>query len=267
MSGIKLSVTIITHNEQDDIEACLRSVAFADEVVIVDSGSTDRTCEIAEGAGARVIRSEGWPGFGPQKNRALAEARGEWVLSIDADERVTPELAREILRVIAEPASATAPVGYRLSRLSRFCGQWIRHGDWYPEYILRLFRRDRGRFTDDQVHEVVQVDGKLGRLKGDLLHETMPTLEEAIAKMNRYTSGRALDQLKKGRRGGLGAAISHGFWAFFRCYVLKLGLLDGRAGFIVAVYVAENSYYRYLKLATLSVGGGGSPPASGAPSA
>ena len=264
MSGVQLSVTIITHNEAADIEACLRSVGFADEIVVVDSGSTDDTCAIAERCGARVIRSDGWPGFGPQKNFALSHATGEWVLSLDADERVTPELAREIQRVVAAPLQPSDPVGYRLSRLSRFCGQWIRHGDWYPEYILRLFRRDCGRFTDDQVHEVVKVEGKLGRLKGDLLHETMPTLEEAIAKMNRYTSGRALDQLKKGKRGGLGRAISHGGWAFFRSYVLKRGFLDGAAGFIVAVYVAENSYYRYLKLATLAADQGQPPSATSA---
>lgn len=248
MPDIALSVTLITHNESRHIAACLKSVAFAGEWVVVDSGSTDGTCEIAESLGARVLRTDEWPGFGVQKNRALDLARGRWVLSIDADERVSPALAAQIQSVIQD---ARAAEGYELSRISRFCGQWMRHGDWYPDRVVRLFKRERGRFTDDLVHERLQVDGRVERLGGDLLHDTMPSLDDALDKMNRYSTGRALDKVRVGGRGGLAAALGHGLWAFVRCYLLKRGFLDGRLGFVLAVYQAEGTYYRYLKMGLL----------------
>ena len=241
---ISLSVTLITHNEGANIVDCLKSVAFADEWIVVDSGSTDNTRELAESFGARVVRTDSWPGFGPQKNKALALAKGEWVLSLDADERVSPELAARIRAVIAGEPGAAAVRGYELSRLSRFCGQWMRHGDWYPDRVTRLFRRDSGRFTDDQVHERVVVDGPTGRLAGHLLHETMPSLDDAIDKMNRYSRGRAIDKVRGGKRGGLGAALSHGVWAFLRSYVRRRGFLEGTLGFVLAMYIAEGSYSR-----------------------
>jgi glycosyltransferase involved in cell wall biosynthesis len=249
MPDIALSVILITRNESRNVAACLKSVRFADEWIVVDAGSTDGTCEIAEGLGARVVRTEGWPGFGPQKNRALAEARGRWVLSIDADERVSPALAERILAVVRGEGGAE---GYELSRLSRFCGQWMRHGDWYPDRVLRLFRRGTARFTDDLVHERLVVQGRVDRLPGDLLHDTMPTLDDALDKMNRYSGGRALDKFKAGKRGGLGTAFAHGLWAFLRCYLLKRGFLDGRLGLVLAVYQAEGTYYRYLKMDLLA---------------
>ena len=263
MSTIALSVVLITHNEAGNIASCLKSVAFADEWIVVDSGSTDATCEIARDLGATVVVTSDWPGFGVQKGRALARARGRWVLSIDADERVTPELAAEIRRVIAADATSheEAPdravnrgklAGYEFSRLSNFCGQWMRHGDWYPDRVLRLFRRDAGRFSDDLVHERLIVEGAVARLPGELLHDSMPGLESAIDKMNRYSSGRAIDKVAAGGRGGLAAGLSHGLWAFFRCYVLKRGLLDGRLGFVLALYVAQGTYYRYLKMGLLA---------------
>ncbi|MEY4564938.1 MAG: hypothetical protein RLZZ618_4215 [Pseudomonadota bacterium] len=254
MTQISLSVTLITRNEADNIEACLQSVAFADEWVVVDSGSTDRTRELAEAFGARVVTTDDWPGFGVQKNRALALAQGRWVLSLDADERVSEALAAQIKAVVAGTAGEPLADGYELSRLSRFCGQWIRHGDWYPDRVLRLFRRERGRFTDDLVHERLNLTGSTARLKGDLLHETMPTLDDALDKMNRYSSGRARDKVRAGKSGGLGAALGHGLWAFFRSYLLRRGFLDGRLGFVLAVYVAEGTYYRYLKMGLLAAG-------------
>jgi glycosyltransferase involved in cell wall biosynthesis len=193
-----------------------------------------------------VIVAADWPGFGRQKNRALAEARGRWVLSIDADERVSPALAAEIRDVVR--AAATAD-GYELDRLSSLCGQWMHHGDWYPDRVLRLFKREAGRFSDDLVHERLIVDGRIARLRGRLLHHTMPTLADALAKMNRYSSGRAADQRRGGGRGGLAAALAHGAWAFVRCYAIKRGFLDGRLGLVLAIYVAEGTYYRYLKMA------------------
>lgn len=255
-----LSVIIITKNEARNIEGCLASVAFADERIVVDAGSTDGTADIARRLGATVTVTDDWPGFGRQKGRALALATGRWVLSLDADERVGERLARSIQAVVQADTSRQgsdtgggAPsatlAGYELERLSRFCGQWMRHGDWYPDRVLRLFRRERGRFTEDLVHERVVVDGPVGRLEGELLHETMPSLHDALDKMNRYTTGRAVDRLRAGRSGGLGAALGHALWAFLRSYVFKRGFLDGRLGFVLAVYIAEGTYYRYLKMA------------------
>jgi len=244
-----LSVILITRNEAAHVGGCLASVAFADEWIVVDGGSTDATCELARQFGATVVSADDWPGFGAQKNRALALARGRWVLSIDADERVTPELAASIRSVIEADGQ---PVAYEISRLSSFCGQWMRHGDWYPDRVLRLFRREAGRFSNDRVHERLIVEGPVARLRGELLHDSMPTLEGALDKMNRYSSGRALDKVQAGQTGGLAAAASHALWAFFRCYVLKRGLLDGRLGFVLAVYVAEGTYYRYLKMGLLA---------------
>jgi len=248
MPKIALSVILITKNEAHNIVDCLASVGFADEWIVVDSGSTDATRDLAAAFGATVVHTTDWPGFGPQKARALALARGEWVLSIDADERVDDALAAQIRRVVSG-GHDDAAVAYELSRLSRFCGQWIRHGSWYPDRVLRLFQRDHGRFSDDRVHERVLVTGRTGRLSGLLLHETMTNLHDALDKLNLYSSGRAADLRTAGRQGGLGSALGHGVWAFLRSYVLKRGFLDGRLGFVLAVYIAEGTYYRYLKLA------------------
>lgn len=258
-----LSVIVITRNEAANVAGCLASAAFADEWIVVDSNSTDATCDIARGFGANVISTTDWPGFGVQKNRALAQARGRWVLSLDADERVTPELAAQIRRACGldatehESAPAVAVeagklAAYECSRLSNFCGQWMHHGDWFPDRVLRLFRRDAGRFSDDLVHERLIVDGAVGRLDGTLLHDSMPTLDDAIEKLNRYSSGRALDKVRAGQRGGLAAGLAHGVWAFVRCYILRRGLLDGRLGLVLAFYVAHATYYRYLKMGLLA---------------
>jgi glycosyltransferase involved in cell wall biosynthesis len=249
MSIPRLSVILITHNEAGNIAACLESVAFADEWIVVDSGSTDGTADIARAKGAKVVVTTDWPGFGAQKNRALAQATGHWVLSVDADERVSPELALGIRQAVSSDGGAA---GYELSRLSNFCGQWMRHGDWYPDRVLRLFRRETGRFSNDLVHERLLVDGRVERLAGELLHHSMPSLDSALDKMNRYSSSGAEGKVAAGRQGGLGAALLHGGWAFVRCYILHRGFLDGRLGFVLAVYVAEGTYYRYLKIGLLA---------------
>ncbi len=251
---MSLSVILITRNEAPHVGACLASLAFADEWVVVDAGSTDGTRDIAAARGAKVIVAADWPGFGAQKNRALDAATGDWVFSIDADERVTPELAAQLRAAIVD---ADGPRAYTVSRLSSFCGTFMRHGDWYPDPVLRLFRRGEARFTDDLVHEHVHAPGPVGHLSGHLLHDSMPTLESCLDKMNRYSSGRALDRHRAGHSGGLGKALGHGLWAFLRSYVLKRGFLDGRMGFVVALSIAEGTYYRYLKLWLL-----GRPPAA-----
>jgi len=244
----RLSVILITKNEAQRIGPCLASIGFADEIVVVDSGSTDGTVAQCEAAGARVVQTTDWPGFGRQKQRALDAARGRWVLAIDADEWLDDTLAAAVREVVTRPIDAHAPAAYETSRISAFCGQWMRHGGWYPDRGVRLFQRQRARFSEDWVHERLIVDGPVGRLPGLLLHDSIPSLDDAIAKMNRYSSGRARDLRAKGRRGGLGSAVGHGVWAFIRTYVLKRGFLDGRLGFVLAVHNAETSYYRYLKM-------------------
>ena len=244
-----LSVIVITKNESARIDACLASVAFADEWIVLDSGSSDDTCERARRFGAQVFSLPDWPGFGAQKQRALDRATGRWVLAIDADERVTPELAASIRRAVAGEGG---PVAYELSRLSRFGDRWIHHGDWCPDRVLRLFQRDKARFSADRVHERVVAEGVVGRLSGELLHETMPTIEDALAKMNRYSSEGAAERAAGGQRGGLAAAIGHAGWAFVRGYVVRRGFLDGSAGFAVAAYVAEGTFWRHLKIAELA---------------
>lgn len=247
MTGPRLSVIVITRNERRHIGDCLRSVAFADEWIVVDAGSTDGTREIAAGLGARVVETHDWPGFGLQKNRALDLATGDFVFSIDADERVGEALAAQIRETVAV-GLRSGRSAWRLSRLSSFCGQTMRHGDWYPDHVVRLFRRGSARFSADLVHERLVVDGPIGRLDGELLHESVPSLENALDKMNRYTSGRAQDKLRQGGRGGLGKALAHGGWAFVRGYLFKRGFLDGRLGLVLALHVAETTYYRYLKM-------------------
>lgn len=261
----ELSVVVITRDEAARLERCLRSVAFAGEIVVVDSGSTDDTVAIARRLGARVEITPDWPGFGAQKNRALALARGRWVLSLDADEWLDEALAAEVARIVAAPPADRA---WRLPRLSSFCGQWMRHGGWYPDRVLRLFPREGARFSDDRVHERLLWSGLRADLDGHghLLHESMATLTVANDKMNRYSSGRAADLAARGRRGGLGRAIGHGLWAFVRTWILRRGFLDGRLGFVLAVHNAEASYYRYLKI-WLECGDAPRPPGSPRPPA
>lgn len=241
-----LSAILITRNEEANIRDCLASVAFARERIVVDSGSTDATVAIAREMGAQVVQTPDWPGFGPQKNRALAQASQPWIFSIDADERVTPQLRDEILAAIA--ADAHAPAAYEMPRRSSYCGQYITHAGWYPDRVTRLFRRGSARFSDDVVHERVVASGPVGRLHSDLLHESFPDLESVLDKLNRYSTAGAERMRRAGKRASLSSAVLHGLWAFLRTYVLQRGFLDGRMGFVLAVSNAEGTYYRYLKL-------------------
>ena len=241
---MKLSVIVITKNEEAHIGACLDSVAFADEIVVLDSGSTDATCDIARAHGARIEVSPDWPGFGPQKNRVLDLATGDWVLSIDADERVTPELAQAIRHAIEAPAAE----GFRIARLSNFCGRWIRHSGWWPDYVVRLFRRDAGRFTDAAVHEHVEIQGRTGTLAGHFLHYPYASLEIFIDKINRYSTEAARGAFARGKRTTLLGTFGHGVWTFIRHYVLRRGFLDGWQGLVLAGMAGTGSFYRYVKL-------------------
>lgn len=247
-----LSVTIITKNEASNMELCLRSVAFADEVVVLDSGSNDATVAIARSMNAKVSINQDWQGFGVQKNRALALANSEWVLSLDADERITTELQIEIIETLRAPKFDA----YSFPRLSSYCGQYMRHSGWYPDRVTRLFRRNTARFSDDLVHEKVLVSGVVGQLKSSLLHESFVNLESVLDKTNRYSSAGAHALLRKGKTSSVGKAVGHGLWAFFRTYFLRRGFMDGRMGLVLAISNAEGTYYRYLKLWLLQRGAG-----------
>jgi len=238
----RLSVIIITKNEAANIGDCLDSVAFADERIVVDDLSGDATAEIAAHKSARVVARR-FDGFGAQKNHALSLAQSDWVLSIDADERVTPALRAEIETAIAQAAVD----GYEIPRLSSFCGRLMRHSGWYPDHVLRLFRRGRARFTDDVVHERVVCDGPVVRLKEPLLHAPVARLEDALSRMDRYSTAGAEMLIAKGRRVTFFSGVWHGIWTFLRTYVLRAGFLDGREGFLLAVANAEGAYYRYMK--------------------
>jgi len=246
---VTLSVIVIAKDEEASIARTLESVAFADEVVVVDSGSTDRTVAIARELGAKVTMTADWPGFGPQKNRALDLAHGDWVLSLDADEWLTAESAEEIRRVVS--ANDAEVVAYRMPRRSSFCGRFLRHSGWWPDYVLRLFRRGRARFSDDVVHERVIADGKIETLSLPIMHETFVDLEDLVDKMNRYSTHGAQQLQREGKSSSLVEAIARALWAFFRTYVLRAGFLDGREGFMLAWATAEGTYYRYAKLMRL----------------
>jgi glycosyltransferase involved in cell wall biosynthesis len=237
-----LSAIIITRNEATNIAACLESVTFCDERIVVDSGSDDATVEIALAAGATVV-THPWAGFGAQKNFALSQARGDWVLSLDADERVSAPLAVEILSTIRAASSN----GYEIARLSTFLGRPMRHSGWFPDYVLRLFRREKARFTDDLVHERVICDGPIGRLSGVLDHHPVLRLEDALRRVDTYSSAGAEMLAASRRRVSFASGVTHGAWSFLRAYIMRLGFLDGREGFLLAVANAEGTYYRYMK--------------------
>jgi glycosyltransferase involved in cell wall biosynthesis len=238
----RLSAIIIAKNEARNIGACLDTLAFCDERIVVDGDSDDGTPEMARAKGASVTTAA-WHGFGAQKNFALSLASGDWVLSIDADERVSPGLARAIEAAIAQHRVD----GYEMPRRSSFLSREMRHSGWSPDYVLRLFRRGRARFTDDLVHERVICDGQVGRLAEPLLHYPVIGLEDAVGRMDRYSTAGAEMLVASGRRVSFGSGIAHGLWSFLRAYVWRLGFLDGREGFLLAVANAEGTYYRYMK--------------------
>jgi glycosyltransferase involved in cell wall biosynthesis len=238
---VRLSAIIIARNEARNIAACLDALAFCDERIVVDGGSDDGTADIARAKGARVASAE-WRGFGPQKNFALSLAGGDWVLSIDADERVSPALAQAIVAAIGQ----AGPDAYEMPRRSSFLGREMRHSGWWPDHVLRLFRRGRARFSDDLVHERVVCDGRIGRLQEPLLHYPVVRLEDALSRMDRYSTAGA-EMLATAGRVSFASGVTHGLWSFLRAYVWRLGFLDGREGFLLAVVNAEGTYYRYMK--------------------
>jgi glycosyltransferase involved in cell wall biosynthesis len=241
---VNLSVVIITKNEAHCIRECLAAVEFADEVVILDSGSTDGTTEIAKSMGARVFSSDDWPGFGPQKNRALGFAQGKWVLSIDADEVVQPELGSAILQAVAGGTRGDAAC-YWIKRRSLYCGKVIRFGDWRNDRVLRLFLRGSARFSDDLVHERLICQGACQTLSGFLWHESALSTAELAEKVLRYARLGAVKRRARGKGGMLSASL-HGGWCFFRGYFLRGGFIHGWRGLMIAAQNARGTFLRYL---------------------
>lgn len=237
----RLSAIVITRDEAANIAGCLDSLTFCDERIVVDCGSGDDTVAIAAGKGARVVVHD-WQGFGAQKNFALSLATGDWVLSIDADERVPAGLARAIVTALDGDVDA-----FELPRLSSFCGRQMRYSGWYPDYVLRLFRRGHARFSDALVHERVVCDGRVGRLAQPMIHHPVARLEDALSRVDRYSTASAEQLVGSGRRVSFWSGIGHGAGAFLRTYLLRGGFLDGAEGFLLAVANAEGSYYRYMK--------------------
>jgi glycosyltransferase involved in cell wall biosynthesis len=241
-----LSAIVITRNEAHNLQDCLQSMyGLVDEIIVVDSQSTDATVAIAQQHGAKVSQPVDWPGFGPQKNRALDMATCDWVFSIDADERVTPELAAEIKQVLQ---LGDANAAYKVPRLSSYCGKFIHHAGWQPDYVLRLFKCGTARFSDDLVHERVVTDLPVQALKNHLLHYSYLNFSQVLLKVDAYSTASAKQAYARGKRSSVAGALGHGAWAFFRTYVIRRGFLDGAHGLALAVSNAETSYYKYLKL-------------------
>ena len=255
--SVSLSVIIAAKNEALNISDCIASVKFATEILVLDSGSTDATAALASAAGA-VVHATDWPGYGPQQARGIALASSDWVLSLDADERVTPELRAEIIEAINAPHID----GYRLPRTSSFCGQFITAGGGTPDYTLRLVRRDKAGFTDHFLHAHMTVAGQRADLRSPLVHYSYRTLDDVLEKLNRYSRGAAIDAAAQGKSSGLFKALAKGFWAFFRTYVLRAGFLDGKMGLVLAIFNGETTYYKYLRLSLMRAQ---TPPSSGAP--
>ena len=240
-----LSVIVITKNEEHNIVDCLESVRWANEVVVVDGGSDDKTVTLALGYSPKVY-VEPWEGYATAKNFALQKCTGDWVLWLDADERVTEELSKEIQVVLGH--EITDVVGFEISRKAYFLGRWIKHCGWYPGYVLRLFRRGSGQWSDKKVHEHLEIEGKTGRLFADLLHYTDPNLRHYFDKFNRYTTLAAEDLTEKGERFRLSQLTVRPAWLFFRMYFLRLGFLDGVQGFILCVLSSCYVFTKYAKL-------------------
>ncbi len=261
-----LSIILISNNEAHNILDCLASVSFADQIVVVDSGSTDNTVELARSVGAQVTQTTDWLGFGVQKNRALDLVTGDWVFSIDADERVTPELAEQLKAAvnfdyqtsINNDSKSNNFLGhhdaYEVPRLTQFCGQWIRHCGWTPDRVLRLFKRGSAKFSNDLVHErLVQNQGTCGKLTTPILHYSYPTPASYWRKLEQYSQAWAKQRHLEGEKTSMLRAAMSGVVAFIRTYFLRLGFLDGALGFAVCTMQAQSAFGKYFTLYCLNL--------------
>ncbi len=245
-NALPLSVCIITFNEEENIGKCLQSVQWVDDIVVVDSGSEDRTCELAEGYGARVIHRD-WPGHKEQKQYATDQAKYDWVLSLDADEEVTAELAGAIQRTF-QGGSPDPYTGFTVNRVNYYLGRWHKYGSFQPDVRLRLYNRKTTRWGGTNPHDRVLSPGKTQHLKGNLLHSPYKNLADHVDYMNRYTDIMATEKLKEGTKGAFGKAIFHPAFKFFRDYFLKRGFMDGKAGFVNATLGAVYNFLKYAKV-------------------
>jgi glycosyltransferase involved in cell wall biosynthesis len=246
---LKITATIITLNEERHIEAALQSLSWADEIVVVDSRSTDRTVEIAQAYTSKVFVRD-WPGYAAQKNFAAEQASNNWVFNLDADERISPELKAEIEALKSrsdDPASGPVS-GFEIPRLCFYLGRWIKHSGWYPDYKLRLYDRAAGRFEGDYVHESVKVQGHTGRLKSNLLHYTVDSASEHHLRMDRYTTLAAREAVDAGKRVSFGSILFSPAAAFVRSYMFKLGFLDGIPGLAIAYFAAHYIFLKKVKI-------------------
>jgi len=238
-----LAVTVITHNEEDNIVPCLESARWADEIVVLDSGSTDRTVALARQFTERVF-TVAWEGFGKTKNRAVDAATMPWIFVLDADERITPELRQEIEDILR----ADGPLdGYRVPRRNFFCGRFIQHLGWYPDYSIRLFRKNKGRFVEREVHESVQVEGRVGTLKNPMLHYTYKSLSDFVQRLDRYSTLAARELVKQGKKPVWGELVWRPFLTFVKLYFLQRGFLDGRDGYTLAFLYSTYTLVKYAK--------------------
>jgi glycosyltransferase involved in cell wall biosynthesis len=242
---MKITATVITRNEEDNIAAALESLSWADQIIVVDSESTDRTVEIARRFTDKVFVRP-WPGYSNQKNFAAEQSDNDWIFSLDADERVTPELAGQIKQIRDRGNSAAA--GFEMPRKAFYLGRWIKHSGWYPDYKLRLYDRKRGRWEGDYVHETLAVDGRVERLAGELLHYTVGSASEHHQRLDRYTTLAAREAYSRGKRPSLWSLLIVPRLVFLRSYILKLGFLDGWQGLVIARFA---SHYAMLKAAKL----------------
>jgi glycosyltransferase involved in cell wall biosynthesis len=242
-----LSVVIITHEEEQNIRECLESVQWADDIVVVDDFSTDATLDICREYGARIFQ-ESWKGFAGQRNSAVDKAHHIWILNIDADERITPKLRDEIRYVLSQNEPKA---GYGIPYQNYFRGKWIRFGGWYPDYHIRLFRKDRGRYMDREIHETVELDGELGRLKNPLIHIAYRDISSFVRKMDSYSTLMARQYAKEGKRGGPGTGLIHAIYTFLSMFFLRGGFLDGVNGLILAYMYSTYTFLKYAKLMDL----------------
>ncbi len=242
---VPLSVAIITKNEEENIRSCLQSISFAGQVILVDSGSTDSTLQIAAEFGCEIY-TETWRGFGPQKQLAIEKCRLPWILVLDADERIPPDTADIIKKIVTD--SNIKDAGFSFPRKNYFQGRWIKHAGWWPDRIIRLFRKEAGRMTTAIVHESVEVQGMVGELDVAIEHFTESRLSKIIQKIDKYSTLGAEAAFREGKRSSTGGAFMRAFFTFNQDYFLRLGILDGRQGLTLAVTDAVNKFFKYAKL-------------------
>lgn len=248
MEQVPLAVAIITKNEEENIRRCLESVAFAGQIVVVDSGSTDSTLQIAAQFGCEIYK-EDWCGFGPQKQLAIEKCRLPWILVLDADERIPPETAEIIKKIVTDRQIREA--GFSFPRKNYFQGRWIKHAGWWPDRIVRLFRKNAGRMTNATVHEAVEVEGLIGLLDVPIEHFTESNLSKVIQKIDKYSTLGAQEAVQSGKKSSPYAAFARAFFTFIQDYFLKLGILDGKQGLTLAITDSINKFFKYAKLSEL----------------